>query len=172
MKVKEELTKLGIKFASIDLGVVNIMEDIDEELIDQLRKVLLQSGLEILDDKRTILVERIKILIIEMIHYSDELPEVNYSDYISQELGYDYTYLSTLFSEVKGITLQQYIILNKVERIKELLIYDEMNLTEISYKLHYSSVAHLSNQFKKITGLTPTLFKQLKVTRRNNLENL
>lgn len=172
MKVKEELTKLGIKFASIDLGVVNIMEEIDEKLFEQLRKALLESGLEILDDKRTILVERIKILIIEMIHYSDELPEVNYSDYISQKLGLDYTYLSTLFSEVKGLTLQQYIIFNKVERIKELLIYDELNLTEISYKLHYSSVAHLSNQFKKITGLTPTFFKQLKINQRKNLENL
>lgn len=172
MKVKEELMRLGINYAAIDLGVIDIMEDIDVELYEKLKKVLLQSGLELLDDKRTILVERIKILIIEMIHYSDELPEVNYSEYISQKLGYDYTYLSTLFSEIKGITLQQYIILNKVERIKELLIYDELNLTEISYKLHYSSVAHLSNQFRKITGLSPTFFKQLKSRQRNNLENL
>jgi AraC-like DNA-binding protein len=107
-----------------------------------------------------------------MVHYSDELPKVNYSDYISEKLGYDYTYLANTFSEVKGITIQQYIIIHKIERVKELLIYDELSLTEISYKMHYSSVAHLSNQFKKITGLTPTFFKQLKDKRKQNLEDL
>ena len=107
-----------------------------------------------------------------MIHYSDELPRVNYSDYISEKLGYDYSYLANTFSEVKGITIQQFIIIHKIERVKELLIYDELNLTEISYKMHYSSVAHLSNQFKKITGLTPTFYKQLKNKRRINLEDL
>lgn len=107
-----------------------------------------------------------------MIHYSDELPTTNYSDYISEKLQYDYTYLSNLFSEVKGITIQHYIIIHKIEKVKELLLYDELNLTEISYQLHYSSVAHLSNQFKKITGLTPTYFKNLKLKRRENLENV
>jgi len=107
-----------------------------------------------------------------MIHYSDELPNVNYSEYISEKLNLDYTYLSNLFSEVKGITLQQYIIINKIEKVKELLLYDELNLTEISYKLHYSSVAHLSNQFKKITGVSPSFYKQLKRKRQANLENM
>jgi AraC-like DNA-binding protein len=107
-----------------------------------------------------------------LIHYSDEIPKLNYSDYISEKLGYDYTYLANTFSEVKGITIQQFIIINKIERVKELLLYDELNLTEISYRLDYSSVAHLSNQFKKITGLTPTFFKKLKNKRFRNLEDL
>jgi AraC-like DNA-binding protein len=107
-----------------------------------------------------------------MIHHSDELPKVNYSDYISAKLNYDYTYLSNLFSEVKGITIQQFIIVHKIERVKELLLYDELNLTEISYKMHYSSVAHLSNQFKKITGLTPSHYKQLKDKRRKTIEEI
>jgi len=126
----------------------------------------------LLDDKKNILIERIKNIIVEMIHYSDELPKVNYSDYIAEKLGYDYTYLANIFSEVKGITIQQFIILHKIEKVKELLIYDELNLTEIAYKLHYSSVAHLSNQFKKITGLTPTYYKQLKDKRKKNLEDI
>jgi AraC-like DNA-binding protein len=107
-----------------------------------------------------------------MIHYSDDLPKVNYSDYISEKLNYDYTYLSNIFSEVKGITIQHYIIMHKIEKVKELLLYDELTLSEISYKLHYSSAAHLSNQFKKITGLSPSFFKQLKQKRILNLENL
>lgn len=107
-----------------------------------------------------------------MIHYADELPKVNYSDYISEKLGYDYTYLANTFSEVKGVTIQQFIIMHKIERVKELLLYDEMNLTEISYLMHYSSVAHLSNQFKKITGLSPSYFKKMKGLRKRNLEDL
>jgi AraC-like DNA-binding protein len=107
-----------------------------------------------------------------MIHYSDDMPKMNYSDFISEKLDYDYTYLSNLFSEIKGITIQQFIIVNKIERAKELLLYDELNLTEISYKLNYSSVAHLSNQFKKVTGLSPTHFKLLKDKRRTPLEEI
>jgi AraC-like DNA-binding protein len=126
----------------------------------------------LLDNKRAILVEGIKNVIVEMIHYSDEVPKVNYSDFISEKMGYDYTYLSNMFSEVKGITIQQFIILNKIERVKELLLYDELTLTEISYRLHYSSVAHLSNQFKKITGLTPTFYKGIANKRRGNLEDV
>jgi AraC-like DNA-binding protein len=126
----------------------------------------------LLDDKKSILIEKVKNVIIEMIHYMDEIPKVNYSDYISDKVGYDYTYLANIFSEVKGITIQQFIILHKIEKVKELLIYNELNLTEISYKLHYSSVAHLSNQFKKITGLSPTFYKQLKNKRRENLEDI
>jgi AraC-like DNA-binding protein len=107
-----------------------------------------------------------------MIHYDEELPKINFSDFISEKIGYDYTYLSNIFSEVRGITLQQYIIMHRIEKVKELLLYDELTLTEISYRLQYSSVAHLSNQFKKVTGLTPSFYKQLKQKRRENLENL
>lgn len=170
--VKAELEKLNIKCIAVDLGTVDVANNITEEQTEQLKVNLLKSGLELLDDKKHILIEKIKNVIIEMVHYSDVLPKENYSDYISKKLGYDYTYLSNIFSEVKGTTIQQYIIVNKIERVKELLLYDEFNLTEISYKLHYSSVAHLSNQFKKITGLSPSYFKQLKKKRLDNLENL
>jgi AraC-like DNA-binding protein len=149
MMVKEELKKLGLNYIIVDLGMVEILEDITQEQREQLGKNLLKSGLELLEDKKSILIEKIKNLIIEMIHYSDELPNMNYSDYISEKLGYDYTYLANTFSEVKGITIQQFIIIHKIERVKELILYDELNLTEISYKLNYSSPAHLSNQFKK-----------------------
>lgn len=172
MMVKEELKNLGLHYVSVDLGMVEIMEEMTQEQHDLLKKNLLRSGLELLDDKRAILIEKIKNVIIEMIHYSDELPTTNYSEYISEKLDYDYTYLSNIFSEVKGITIQQFIINHKIERVKELLLYDELNLTEISYKLHYSSVAHLSNQFKKVTGLSPSFYKQLKQKRKGNLENL
>lgn len=172
MVVKDELIKLGLHFVVVDLGMVEILEEISNEDREKLRVNLLRSGLELLEDKKSILIEQIKAVIIEMIHYSDEAVKVNYSDYISEKLNYDYTYLSNVFSEVKGITIQQFIIINKIERVKELLLYDELNLTEISYKLNYSSVAHLSNQFKKITGLSPSFYKQLKQKRNNNLENI
>lgn len=172
MMVKEELKKLGLHFVIVDLGMVEILEDITTEQREKFGKNLLKSGLELLGDNKAILIEKIKSVITEMIHYSDELPDVNYSDYISEKLDYDYTYLANTFSEVKGITIQQYIIIHKIERVKELLLYDELNLTEISYKLHYSSVQHLSNQFKKITGLTPTFYKQLKNKRNSNLEDV
>lgn len=172
MLVKEELKKLGIDHVSIDLGMVEIQEDISDEQLETFAGNLKKSGLELLDDKRNILVEKIKSVIVEMIHYENEVPKVNDSDYISEKIGYDYTYLSNIFSEVKGITIQQFIIMHKIERVKELLLYDELTLTEIAYKLHYSSVAHLSNQFKKITGLTPTFFKELKEKRKKNLEDL
>ncbi|MBL7884562.1 MAG: helix-turn-helix transcriptional regulator [Bacteroidia bacterium] len=172
MMVKEELKKLGLNYVVVDLGMVEILEDITEEQRILLKINLLKSGLELLDDKKSILIEKIKNVITELIHYSEELPKVNFSDYISEKLNYDYTYLSNIFMEVKGITIQQFIIINKIERVKELLLYDELNLTEISYKLHYSSVAHLSNQFKKITGLSPSFYKKLKEKRKENLENL
>lgn len=170
--VKEELKNLGIHYVIVDLGMVEILEDITLDQREKLKENLLKSGLELLDDKKSILIEKIKNVIVEMIHYSDEIPAVNYSEYISEKLGYDYTYLANTFSEVKGITIQQFIINHKIEKVKELLLYDELNLTEISYKLHYSSVAHLSNQFKKITGLSPSFYKQLKQKRKGNLENL
>ena len=172
MIVKEELKKLKLHFIIVELGMVEVMEDLTPEQLEQLEKNLLVYGLELLDDKRSILIEKIKTVIIEMIHYSEEIPQVNYSDFISEKLHYDYTYLSNIFSKVKGITIQQFIILHKIEMVKELLLYDELNLTEISYKLHYSSVSHLSKQFKKITGLTPSFYKKLKKKRKNNLENV
>jgi AraC-like DNA-binding protein len=172
MMVKEELKKLGLHFVIVELGMVEILEDITPEQREQLKINLDKSGLELLDDKRSILVESIKIVIIEMIHYSEEELKINYSDYISEKLGYDYTYLANVFSEVKGITIQQFIILNKIERAKELILYDELSLSEISFRLNYSSAAHLSNQFKKITGLTPTYFKGIANKRRRNLEDL
>jgi AraC-like DNA-binding protein len=172
MIVMQELHKLGLKYVALDLGMVDILEDITEEQRVLLKRNLLKSGLELMDDKRAILIERIKTVIIEMIHYSDEIPTLNYSDYISEKLEYDYTYLANIFSEVKGVTIQQFIISHKIERVKELLLYDELNLTEIAYKLHYSSVAHLSNQFKKVTGLTPSFYKTLKRKKRQVLDKL
>lgn len=172
MVVKEELKKLGIKCSSVDLGMVEISQELTREQHDQLKTDLLQYGLELLDDKKSVLIDKIKNVIIEMIHYSDEVPRVNYSDYISEKLNLDYTYLANIFSEVKGITIQHFIIIHKIERAKELLLYDELTLTEISYRLHYSSVAHLSNQFKKITGLSPSFYRELKQKRMNTLENL
>jgi AraC-like DNA-binding protein len=172
MAVKEELKNLGLHFVVVDLGEVEIMEDISSDQRAQLKLALLNSGLELMDDKRAMLIERINNVIIEMIHHSDEVPKTNYSDYISEKLDYDYTYLSNLFSEVKGITIQQFIIIHKIERAKELLLYGELNLTEISYKLHYSSVAHLSNQFKKVTGLTPSDYKKIKDKKRRPIEEI
>lgn len=170
--VKEELRKLGLHFIVVDLGEIDIMEDITERQRELLKIGLISSGLELMDDKRAVLIEKIIKVIIEMIHHSDEVIKINFSDYLSEKLNYDYTYISNIFSDVKGITIQQFIIIHKIERIKELLLYDELNLTEISYKLNYSSVAHLSNQFKKVTGLSPSHFKQLKDRRRMPLEEI
>lgn len=172
MAVKDELKKLGLHFVIVDLGMVEIMEELTTEQQKLLEKNLLVHGLELLDDKKSILIEKIKNVVVEMIHYSEEIPQINYSDFISEKLHYDYTYLSNIFSKVKGMTIQQFIILHKIEMAKELLLYDELNLTEISYKLHYKSVSHLSKQFKKITGLTPSFYKNLKVKRKGNLENV
>ncbi|GAB2810334.1 hypothetical protein GCM10027043_07110 [Ferruginibacter profundus] len=162
MVVKTELDKLGLRYGSIDLGEVEIDEEITETAYDQLKKALLQSGLELMYDKNAMLVEKIKAVIIEMIHYADELPDMKKSAFISKKLNYNYSKLSTIFSEATGITIEQYIIIHKVEKVKELLLYDELSLIQISNMLHYSSVSHLSSQFKKITGLSPTYFKQLK----------
>lgn len=172
MLVKEELKNLGLRYVTINLGEVEVLEDITQEQRDQLKIALLKSGLELMDDKRAMLIEKIKNVIIELIHYTDELPKVNFSDYLSEKLDYDYTYLANLFSETEGTTIEHFIIMHKIERVKELIIYNELNLTEISYKLHYSSVAHLSNQFKKITGLTPSFFKSLKHKKRSTLEKV
>jgi AraC-like DNA-binding protein len=170
--VKEELKKLGLHFVLVDLGEVDIMENISAEQRDQIRAALLTSGLELMDDKKSVLIEKIKNAIIEMVHYKDDLLKVNFSDYLSEKLNYDYTYMANLFSEIQGTTIEKYIIAHKIERVKELIIYDELNLTEIAWMMHYSSVAHLSNQFKKITGLTPSHFKSLKDRRRNAIEDV
>ena len=172
MVVKEELRKLGLHFIIVDMGVVDIMENITAEQREEIRIALLKSGLELMDDKKAMLIEKIKNVIIEMVHYSDELPKINFSVYLGEKLNYDYTYLSNLFSEVQGITIEKFIISHKIERVKELIIYDELSLTEIAWNMHYSSVAHLSNQFKKITGLSPSHFKKLKDKRRSPIEEI
>lgn len=167
--VKAALDKLGLHHGVVELGEVQISESITDAQRSQLQAILAKSGLELLDDKRARLIEKIKNIVVEMVHYSDEGPKVNFSDYLTKKMKYDYTYLSDLFSQATGVTIEHYIIAHKIERIKELLLYDELNVTEISYKLNYSSVAHLSHQFKKITGLTPTYFKKLKMY-KNRIE--
>ena len=170
MIVKEELKNLDLHFIIVDLGEIEIMEDINEEQREKLRKGLLKSGLELMEDKKGILIENIKKLVLELIEVTDEMTHINYPEVISKKLNQDYTYLSNVFSEMKGITLQQFIINNKVERIKDLIIFGKLNLTEIAWKMNYSSVAHLSNQFKKVTGLTPSNFKLLKENNRISKE--
>ena len=172
MIVKEELKNLGLHFMIVNLGEVEIMEEVTIEQRELLRASLLKSGLELMEDKKAMLIEKIKNIIIEMVHYQDELPKVNFSEYLTEKMNYDYTYLANLFSETEGTTIEHFIILHKIERVKELILYNELNLTEIADKLHYSSVAHLSNQFKKITGLTPSFFKSLKHKKRVMLENV
>jgi len=172
MAVKEELKRLGLHFIVVDLGEVEIMENISVEQREQLKIALLSSGLELMDDKRAMLIEKIKNIVIEMVHHSDELIKVNFSDFLSEKLNHDYTYLANLFSEVQGTTIEHFIISHKIERIKELIIYNELNITEIAFKMNYSSVAHLSNQFKKVTGLSPSHFKNLKDKRRSPIEEI
>ncbi|MEP7234196.1 MAG: helix-turn-helix domain-containing protein [Ignavibacteriota bacterium] len=172
LMVKAELEQLGLHYSIVDLGEVEISETISAVQRKQLAIGLKRSGLELMDDKKAILIQKIKNLIVETIHYTDEELKINFSDYLSEKLNYNYTYLSNLFSEVESITIEHFIIKHKIERVKELLVYDELTLTEIAFRLHYSSVAHLSNQFKKITGLTPTFFKELKLKRLGGLENV
>ncbi len=161
MFVTEELQKLGIAPLSVELGMIKLSQKISPEQRNKLQEALIWSGLELMKDKKAILIERIKISIIEMVHHSDEYVKYKFSHYLSEKLGYDYAYLANLFALETGITIEKYIIRHKIERVKELLLYDELNLTEISYRMHYSSVAHLSAQFKKSTGLTPTYFKEM-----------
>ncbi len=172
MAVKEEFRRLGIRYANIELGEVEIFDNITQKQREALKVSLHNCGLELMDDRRNILIEKVKNLITEMIHFNDELPKINYSDFISERTQHDYTYLSNMFSQVKGITIQQFIINHKVERIKELISYGELNMTEIAWKMNYSSVAHLSNQFKKITGFSPSHFKQSKQKTRNPIEEI
>jgi AraC-like DNA-binding protein len=172
MAVKEALKKLNLHFMVVDLGEVDVMETLTIEQRDELKLALADSGLELMDDKRAVLIEKIKNVIIESVHHSDETIKINFSNYLSEKLNHDYTYLANLFSEVQGTTIEQFLISHKVERIKELIIYGELNITEIAWKMNYSSVAHLSNQFKKVTGLSPSHFKQLKDKRRSPIEEI
>lgn len=172
MAVKEILKKLGLHFIVVELGEVEVMENLSAEQREELKSGLLDAGLELMDDKRAVLIEKIKNAIIEMVHYSEEPIKVNFSDYLSEKLKHDYTYLANLFSEVQGTTIEHFIINHKIERIKELIIYDELTISEIAWKMNYSSVAHLSNQFKKVTGLSPSHFKKMKVKRRNPIEDI
>jgi AraC-like DNA-binding protein len=172
MIVKQELTKLGLHFIIVELGEVDIMETLTAADREQVKIALLNSGLELMDDKRSVLIEKIKNTIVEMVHHTDQLIKTNFSDYLSKKLNHDYTYLANLFSEVQGTTIEQFVISHKIERIKELIIYGELNITEIAWKMNYNSVAHLSNQFKKMTGLSPSHFKQLKVKRRSPIEQI
>jgi YesN/AraC family two-component response regulator len=172
MVVKAELENLGIRYIDVKIGEADIIETLTAEQLSQFDIALRKAGLLLMDNKRSILVEKIKAIIIELVHYTEEQLKVNLSDYLSEKLNYDYTYLSNLFSEVKGITIEKFYLTHKIEKVKELIVYNELNLTEIADKMHYSSVAHLSNQFKKFTGLTPTHFKLLKNKRRDTLEKV
>jgi AraC-like DNA-binding protein len=172
MVVKEELTKLGLHFTTVELGEAEVLENISVDQHDQLQVALLKSGLELMDDKKSVLIQQIKTVIIELVHYSEDPLSIKFSEFLSQKLNHDYTYLANLFSEVQGITIEKFFIAHKIERVKELLVYDELNLTEIAQLMHYSSVAHLSTQFKKVTGLTPSHFKQLRDKRRSMLEDV
>ena len=172
MAVKAALKELGLHYIVLDLGEVDIMETLSAEQRNSLMVSLQKSGLELMDDKRAILIEKIKSVIVEMVHNSDEIIKIKFSEHLSKKLDHDYTYLANLFSEVQGTTIEQFIISHKVERIKELITYDELNISEIAWKMNYSSVAHLSNQFKKVTGLSPSHFRQLKVKRRSAIEEI
>ena len=172
MIVKSELDNLGLSPILVELGEVEINGELSPKLRSDLKTALQKFGFELMEDKKSILIEKIKNIIVEMIHYSEEPPVLNFSVYLSEKLHYDYNYLSNLFSEVKGTTIEHYIISHKIERAKELLMYNELTLTEIAEKRHYSNVAHLSNQFKKVTGLTPSFFRKMKHKRLIALENL
>jgi AraC-like DNA-binding protein len=172
MVVKSELDKLDLHYIMVDLGEAEIMEEMSENQLKTLDSALRESGLELINDKQTILVERVKTTIIDLIHSDHPQLRINLSDHLSEKLNHNYTYLSNLFSKIKGTTIEKYYLSHKIERVKELLLYDELNLTEIAYRMHYSSVAHLSNQFKKMTGLTPSHFKSLRYKRRTMLGDL
>lgn len=172
MVVKDELAKLGLHYTTVELGEAEVVENISAGQHDMIKVALLKSGLELMDDKKSVLIQKIKNVIVELVHYSEEPLTINFSEFLSQKLDHNYTYLSNLFSEVQGTTIEQFLISHKIEKVKELLVYDELNLTEISYLLHYSSVAHLSAQFKKVTGLTPSHFKQLREKRRAMLDDM
>ncbi|HEY9114908.1 MAG TPA: helix-turn-helix domain-containing protein [Bacteroidales bacterium] len=171
--VEHELEKLKIVPVKVTLGSVELNEGLDEQTMELFRKALLENGFELIDDKKSLIIEKIKTLVIELVHYQKEKDRhINLTDFIAGEIGYDYSYLSNLFSSVEGITIEKYTINQKIEKVKELLVYDELNLNEIAFQMGYSSVQHLSNQFKKITGLSPTHFKKIKNKRRKPIDKV
>lgn len=171
--VREEFEKLNLEIEDIELGKVSLASPVDESILSNIRSVLQENGFELIDDRKSKIIDSIKTLIIKHIHHNENtVRTINYSDLIEQEIGFDYSYLSTLFSSVEGITIEKYIINQKIEKAKELLVYKELTLNEISYKLGYSSVQHLSSQFKKVTGLTPSHFKNLKEHKRKPLDKV
>ena len=172
MIVKSELEEFGLHYIIVDLGEVEIMENISEEQRNLLNLSLEKSGLGLLDDRKRVLIEKIKNIIVDLVYFSEQQPKINLSDYLSGKLNYDYTYLANLFSDSQNETIEHFFLNHKIERVKELLVYDEFSLTEIAFKLHYSSVAHLSNQFRKMTGLTPSNYKDLRIKRRKAPENV
>jgi AraC-like DNA-binding protein len=169
MVVKSELEKFGLDYSDVKIGEANLQGAVSAETLTKLDVSLKKWGLELMNSKKSILVEKISIAIIELVHYTDDQIKVNLSDYLSDKLN---TYLANLFAEVKGTTIEKIYLKHKIEKVKELLVYDELNLSEIAFRMHYSSVAHLSNQFKKITGLTPSHFRNLKNKGRDTLENV
>lgn len=171
--VAEELEQLGHMVLQVGLGEAEIAAPSDAVDMEQIRAVLHASGFELLDDRKTKLIEQVKLAIIALVHQGEEAGlQINTSDYIAEKVGVDYHYLSTLFSSFEGITIEKYLILQRIERVKELLVYNELSLKEIAYMLGYSSVAHLSNQFKKTTGLTPSHFRQLKTQKRKTIDKV
>jgi AraC-like DNA-binding protein len=172
MVVKNELVKLGLQPSSVELGEIIISEELDTLKKEQLNLALLSLGFVLIDDRKSRIIEKIKTEIIELVHHSDLQLKSKFSNYISNQLHHDYNYLSNLFSEVEGITIEQFLISQKIEKVKELLVYDEFSLSEIAIQMNYSSVSHLSKQFKKATGFTPTYYKNLKERKRTSIENL
>lgn len=170
--MKNELEKLGLSAISIKLGEVIFEKNITVEEKEKLDDTLLELGFQIIDDKKSRIIEKIKNTIIELVHHQENEAKTNLSDILSTKLHHDYNYLSNLFSEIEGTTIEKYFIAQKIERVKELLVYDELSLSEIAFQLNYSSVAYLSNQFKKITGLTPSHFKQIKEEKRKPLDEV
>ncbi len=172
MVVQNELDKLGLTASQIKLGEINLAKTPSAKEKTALTKALEPLGFEIIDDKKSRLIEQIKNIIIDLVHRQDNNIQQNLSDILSSRLHHDYNYLSNLFSEVEGTTIEKYFIAQKIEKVKELLVYDELSLSEIAFRLNYSSVAYLSNQFKKVTGLTPSHFKQVKEHRRKPLDKV
>ena len=172
MMVEATLQKLELSYTFVELGEVHIVGTISEQKYHELELALNEIGLELLDNKKTQLVEKIKHVVVEMVHYKKELPRVNFSDYLTEKLNMDYTTMSTIFSHTKGITIEHFIVINKIEKVKELLTYNELSIKEIACKMNYSGTSHLSNQFKKVTGLTPTYYKAMKDFNRKGLEEL
>lgn len=172
MVVKSEFEKLGLQTISVELGEVELQDDLNDSQKEVLLKNLQTLGFDLLDDKKTKTIEKIKNLIIDLVHHKNNELKINLSDYLVENLNQDYSTLSNLFSEIENTTIEKYFISQKIEKVKELLIYNELSLSEIADLLNYSNVAHLSNQFKKITGFTPTYFKQLKDKKRIQIENL